>query len=114
MQLAFDLTNSTLPPLTEQELLNIRKAISLRWKGMASRATYQDMHQAIGLALRACPMSVADKRDFAIQVASKIHGLHRETSRDMSVDHICRIANVPFERIEEVLPLGKQYPYRVV
>lgn len=111
-QLTFKFNQSPLYELSDYELRAIRKAISLRWKGMANRANYQDMSEVVGIALRKSPMSVEDKREFAITVADELHGRCRHVVRDMTVDHICRIAGVPFERIESALYAGDRYPYR--
>lgn len=111
-QLQFNFSYTQLPELSPKELAGIRKAISLRWKGMAYRANYQDMNEAVGIALRLSPMSVEDKREFAISVAKHLHDNYRPVVRDMMVDHVCRIAGVPFERIEEVLSNASRYPFK--
>lgn len=111
-QLSFNFGSSTLPDLSDRELEGIRKAISLRWKGMANRANYQDINEAVGIALRKTTLSVDDKREFAINFSNELHGRFRYVVRDMTVDHVCRIAGVPFERIESALNTGERYTYR--
>lgn len=111
-QLSLDLLGTHDKELSLLELANIRKSISLRWKGMANRANYQDFNECVGIALRKTTMSENDKREFAIEVADRLHGRDRYVCRDMTVDHICRIAGVSFKRIEEKLHNGDRYPYR--
>lgn len=111
-QMSLNFSPSSLPELSWEEIGRIRKQISLRWKGMANRANYQDMNEAIGLALRKSPMSVDDKREFAINIARNLHFNERPVVYEMTVDHICRLAGVGFERIESALQLSSRYPYR--
>lgn len=111
-QLPLNLFPSPLPELSWEEVGRIRKQISLRWKGMANRANYQDMNEAVGLALRKSLMTIDDKREFAINFARNIHYNERPVVYEMTIDHICRLAGVSFERIESSLQLSSRYPYR--
>lgn len=98
-------------PMTNEELLRVRRSISKRWKGMACRASYQEMNEAVGQALRLSNLSVDEKREFAINVANSLHDRFRPVARDMSVDHICRVAGVPFDRTESALYFADRYPF---
>lgn len=97
-QLAIEFPTDGLTPLDEEQLFNIRKDINRRWKGMAGRANYQDLSEAVGVALRATGLSVEDKREFAINVCRSLHK-GRTLTFDMSVDHICRVAGLRNEDI---------------
>lgn len=81
---------------------------------MNNRTTYTDFSAAIGVAIRDLDIPVADKRDCIIKAVSHIITGNTLKTQCMMIDHACRLAHVPFNRIEDALDpyYANKYPQR--
>lgn len=91
-QLELTLFGSEELILSQATLRNIRSIVNKEFKGMAHRSNYQDMTEALAMAVRVAPISEDVKQDIVIAAISRLHRT-REYTQNMSLSHAMYIIN---------------------
>lgn len=91
-QLELTLFGSEELLLSQATLLSIRRIVNKEFKGMPNRSNYQDMTEALAMAVRIAPVSEDVKQDIVIEAISRLHRT-REHTQNMALSHAMHILN---------------------